>query len=202
MTYDEFLTTGPTDSVQRYEYLRDNYGNVSDPSIQNHYQQNVTNLLTNDTYDQFKNYDFGTPDGTYGKYNNQLLQDAKITNVVNPTANTTKNIGGVWQGQPVSVSANMSKAKVFGLKAKNMLGNAWGNIKNAVANTPHEPAFSKDEYKTAARVGAKLDLLNKNRTQHTHTPYKNFSLKTKKINEGSLIGGMKGNYGGSGGYKV
>ena len=101
----------------------------------------------------------------------------------------------------------MDEIKVYGQrtpnaldKLKGMLASGWDNMKNELKKIEPKKVISPEELKESAKTAKKMEL-----TQFTPTNprlLEDFSIKTKPLNQRSMLANSTANIGGAGGYKV
>lgn len=172
---------------EAYEWLKDNYASAKGTPQEGFFVRKATELLNFDEYDDFKDYDFGNIS------DNQLLKDSKISSITG--GQESRYIGQPIEVPEVEVTATKSKDSWI-QRAANNAKDYFSQLRDAEI----EPVVTGEEAVKAAEVQRKMEPM---KFKPTDTQIlDDFSIKTKPLNQRSMIGNATQNIGGAGGYKV
>tara|TARA_Y100000401_G_scaffold117559_1_gene127108 strand:+ start:1863 stop:2477 length:615 start_codon:yes stop_codon:yes gene_type:complete len=172
---------------EAYEWLKDNYESVKGTPQEGFFVRKATELLNFDKYDDFKDYDFGDIS------NNQLLKDSKISAI-------TGGEESRYIGKPIEVpEVNVTGTKSKDTWIQRAADHAKGYFKQ-LRDTDLQPVVTGEEAVKAAAVQKKMEPMKFTPTDTQLLD--DFSIKTKPLNQRSMIGNATQNIGGAGGYKV
>jgi len=172
---------------EAYEWLKDNYANAKGTPQEGFFVRKATELLNFDKYDDFKDYDFGDIS------DNQLLKDSKISSI-------TGGEESRYIGQPIESPEVVIEGKRPNDSWIQRAANHAKGYFQKLRDTDLNPVVTGEEAVKAAEVQKKMEPM---KFKPTDTQIlDDFSIKTKPLNQRSMIGNATQNIGGAGGYKV